>query len=130
MKTEYLDLMLLHQPFADYYGAYRALEDLYTEGVIRAIGVSNFYPDRLVDIANFARIVPMVNQVETHPLNQQTEAMKWMKKKNMMCRLRHGHLSVKAEVVCLKMMYWLPSEKNTIKLLLRLCFAGICSVEW
>ncbi|MFR1841707.1 MAG: aldo/keto reductase [Oscillospiraceae bacterium] len=80
LKTEYLDLMLLHQPFADYYGAYRALEDLYTEGVIRAIGVSNFYPDRLVDIANFARIVPMVNQVETHPLNQQTEAMKWMKK--------------------------------------------------
>ena len=71
---------LLHQPFADYYGAYRALEDLYTEGVIRAIGVSNFYPDRLVDIANFARIVPMVNQVETHPLNQQTEAMQWMKK--------------------------------------------------
>ena len=80
LKTEYLDLMLLHQPFADYYGAYRALEDLYTEGVIRAIGVSNFYPDRLVDIANFARIVPMVNQVETHPLNQQTEAMQWMKK--------------------------------------------------
>lgn len=63
LKTEYLDLMLLHQPFADYYGAYRALEDLYTEGVIRAIGVSNFYPDRLVDIANFARIVPMVNQL-------------------------------------------------------------------
>ena len=53
---------------------------MYTEGVIRAIGVSNFYPDRLVDIANFARIVPMINQVETHPLNQQTEAMKWMKK--------------------------------------------------
>ena len=80
LQTDYIDLMLLHQPFADYYGAYRALEDLYEEGKLRAIGVSNFYPDRLVDIASFARIRPMVNQVETHPLNQQTEAKKWMDK--------------------------------------------------
>lgn len=80
LQTEYLDLVLLHQPFSDYYGAYRALEDFYEEGVLKAIGVSNFYPDRLVDIASFARIVPMVNQVETHVLNQQTEAKKWMDK--------------------------------------------------
>jgi 2,5-diketo-D-gluconate reductase A len=80
LKTDYLDLVLLHQPFADCYGAYRALEDLYDEGKLRAIGVSNFYPDRLVDIASFARIKPMVNQVETHPLNQQIEAQEWMKK--------------------------------------------------
>lgn len=80
LKTEYIDLMLLHQPFSDYYGAYRALEELYNEGVLKSIGVSNFYPDRLVDIANFADIVPMVNQVETHVLNQQTEAKKWMDK--------------------------------------------------
>lgn len=80
LQTEYIDLMLLHQPFSDYYGAYRALEDLYQEGVLKAIGVSNFYPDRLVDIANFAKIVPTVNQVETHVLNQQTEAKKWMDK--------------------------------------------------
>lgn len=80
LQTEYIDLMLLHQPFSDYYGAYRALEELYQEGVLKAIGVSNFYPDRLVDIANFANIVPMVNQVETHVLNQQTEAKKWMEK--------------------------------------------------
>ncbi len=80
LQTEYIDLMLLHQPFSDYYGAYRALEDLYQEGVLKAIGVSNFYPDRLVDIANFVKIVPMVNQVETHVLNQQTEAKKWMDK--------------------------------------------------
>ena len=80
LQTEYIDLMLLHQPFADYYGAYRALEELYQEGVLKAIGVSNFYPDRLVDIASFANIVPMVNQVETHVLNQQTEAKKWMDK--------------------------------------------------
>lgn len=80
LQTEYIDLMLLHQPFSDYYGAYRALEELYTEGILKAIGVSNFYPDRLVDIANFADIVPMVNQVETHVLNQQMEAKKWMDK--------------------------------------------------
>ena len=80
LKTNYIDLMLLHQPFADYYGAWRALEDLYAEGVIKAIGVSNFYPDRLVDICSFARIKPMVNQVETHPHNQQIEAHEWMKK--------------------------------------------------
>ena len=80
LKTYYIDLVLLHQPFADYYGAYRALEDLYEEGKLRAIGVSNFYPDRLVDIASFARIKPMVNQIETHPLNQQIEAHEWLKK--------------------------------------------------
>lgn len=80
LKTNYIDLVLLHQPFSDYYGAWRALEDLYAEGVIKAIGVSNFYPDRLVDICSFARIKPMVNQVETHPHNQQIEAHKWMKK--------------------------------------------------
>lgn len=80
LKTDYIDLVLLHQPFADYYGAYRALEDLYEEGKLRAIGVSNFYPDRLVDIASFARIKPMVNQIETHPMNQQIEAHEWLKK--------------------------------------------------
>ena len=80
LQTDYIDLMLLHQPFSDYYGAWRALEDLYEQGRIRAIGISNFYPDRMVDLASFARIRPMVNQVETHPYNQQTEAQKWMKK--------------------------------------------------
>ena len=80
LKTDYIDLLLIHQPFGDYYGTYRAMEEAYKADKVKAIGVSNFYPDRLVDIANFARIVPMVNQVETHPLNQQTEAMKWMKK--------------------------------------------------
>lgn len=80
LRTDYLDLVLLHQPFSDYYGAYRSLEDLYDEGKLRAIGVSNFYSDRLVDIASFSRIKPMVNQVETHPFNQQVEAKKWMDK--------------------------------------------------
>ena len=80
LQTDYLDLMLLHQPFNDYYGAYRALEDLYDEGKLRAIGVSNFYPDRLVDLASFTRIPPMVNQIETHVLNQRTEDYEWMSK--------------------------------------------------
>lgn len=80
LQTDYLDLMLLHQPFNDYYGAYRALEDLYDEGKLRAIGVSNFYPDRLVDLASFTRIPPMVNQIETHVLNQRVEDQEWMNK--------------------------------------------------
>lgn len=83
LKTDYLDLCLLHQPFADYYGAWRALEELYEKGVIRAIGISNFYPDRMVDIASFARIRPMVNQVEVHPFNQQITAKEWMDKYNV-----------------------------------------------
>lgn len=80
LQTDYLDLMLLHQPFNDYYGAYRALEDLYDEGKLRAIGVSNFYPDRLVDLASFTRIPPMVNQIETHVLNQRAQDHEWMEK--------------------------------------------------
>ncbi|MCD8300449.1 MAG: aldo/keto reductase [Clostridiales bacterium] len=78
LKTDYLDLVLLHQPFGDFCGAYRALEDMYREGTLKAIGVSNFYPDRLVDIASFARMGPMVNQVESHPLNQQIIAKQYM----------------------------------------------------
>ena len=78
LRADYLDLCLLHQPFSDYYGAWRALEELYEAGKIRAIGVSNFYPDRMVDIASFARIRPMVNQVETHPFNQQKLAKEYM----------------------------------------------------
>ena len=84
LKVDYLDLVLLHQPFGDYYGAYGALEDLYEEGKIRSIGVSNFYPDRLTDICLFGRkIVPHVNQVETNPNNQQVEAKKNMEKYNV-----------------------------------------------
>lgn len=77
LQTDYLDLCLLHQPFSDAYGAYRALEDLYEEGKIRAIGISNFYTDRMVDFASFNRIKPMVNQIEIHPHNQQAESKLW-----------------------------------------------------
>ncbi len=81
LKTDYIDLVLLHQPFSDYYGAYKALEDLYHEGKIKAIGVSNFYPDRLSDICLFGRdVIPAVNQVEVNPLNQQVKAQENMEK--------------------------------------------------
>lgn len=84
LKVDYIDLMLLHQPFGDYYGAYRALEDLYEEGKIRAIGVSNFYPDRLTDMCLFERkIVSHVNQVETNVFNAQYDAQKNMEKYNV-----------------------------------------------
>jgi len=78
LQTDYIDLMLLHQPFCDRYGAYRALEEAYKEGKLRAIGVSNFYPDHFIDIAGNMEIVPAVNQVETHVFNQQTEPQQIM----------------------------------------------------
>lgn len=91
LKTDYLDLCLLHQPFSDYYGAYRALEDLYAEGKIKAIGVSNFYTDRLTDICMFDRkVIPAVNQVEVNPFNAQ-----WCAQENME---KHG----------VKMEAWAP----------------------
>lgn len=91
LKTDYLDLCLLHQPFSNYYGAYRALEDLYAEGKIKAIGVSNFYPDRLTDICMFDRkVIPAVNQVEVNPYNAQ-----WFAQENME---KHG----------VKMEAWAP----------------------
>ena len=80
LQTDYLDLVLLHQPFSDAYGAYRALEELYEEGRLRAIGISNFYVDRMVDFASFNRIKPMVNQVEVHIFNQQKTSKEWAEK--------------------------------------------------
>ena len=83
LKTAYLDLVLLHQPFSDYYGAYKALQELYKSGKIRAIGVSNFYPDRLADMVAFNEIPPQVNQVEVNPFHQQTAAQKNMITRNV-----------------------------------------------
>jgi 2,5-diketo-D-gluconate reductase A len=82
LQLDYLDLVLIHQPFNDYYGTYRAMEELYKEGKIRAIGISNFYPDRYVDLVEFSEVVPAVNQVETHVFNQQAAAHELMKKYN------------------------------------------------
>ena len=80
LRTDYIDLLLIHQPFGDYYGTYRAMEEACKKGKARAIGVSNFYPDRFVDIAHFAEIKPAVNQVETHVFQQQKQAREYMKK--------------------------------------------------
>ena len=80
LKTDYVDLLLIHQPFGDYYGTYRAMEEAYKAGKARAIGVSNFYPDRYIDIAHFAEVVPAVNQVETHVFQQQKTAKEYLKK--------------------------------------------------
>ena len=80
LRTDYIDLLLIHQPFGDYYGTWRAMEEAYRAGKLRAIGVSNFYPDRLVDLCRFVNIKPMVNQVETHVFQQQTQAREWMNK--------------------------------------------------
>lgn len=80
LQTDYADLVLIHQPFGDYYGTYRALEEAQKEGKVRAIGVSNFYPDRLIDLLRFNEVVPAVNQIETHPYQQQAAAHEIMRK--------------------------------------------------
>lgn len=80
MQLDYLDLVLLHQPFKDYHSAYKALVDLYKEGKIKAIGVSNFYPDRLVDLCLDTDVIPAVNQVEVNPFHQQSLALQYNKK--------------------------------------------------
>lgn len=82
LKTDYIDLLLIHQPFGDYYGTYRAMEEAYKEGKVRVIGVSNFYPDRYLDIQHFAEIKPAVNQVETHLFQQQKVAREYMARYN------------------------------------------------
>jgi diketogulonate reductase-like aldo/keto reductase len=79
LQTDYIDLLLIHQPFNNYYGTYRAMEEAYNNGKVRAIGVSNFYPDRFIDLAEFSEIKPAVNQVETHVFNQQVKAQEIMK---------------------------------------------------
>jgi len=80
LQLDYLDLLLIHQPFNDYYGTYRAMTEAYRDGKLRAIGVSNFYPDRLIDLIKFNEVVPAVNQVEVHPYHQQVKAHEIMKK--------------------------------------------------
>ncbi|WP_201004769.1 aldo/keto reductase [Paenibacillus glycanilyticus] len=83
LQLDYLDLYLIHQPFGDYYGAWHAMEELYREGKIRAIGVSNFLPDRLMDLIVHNEIVPAVNQVETHPFYHQIESAAFMKEQGV-----------------------------------------------
>ena len=82
LQTDYVDLLLIHQPFGDYYGTYRAMEKAYKDGKTRAIGVSNFFPDRFVDLCNFVEIKPMINQMETHVFQQEKTLRKYMDKYN------------------------------------------------
>ena len=83
LQLEYLDLYLIHQPFGDVYGAWRAMEELYQDGRVRAIGVSNFQPDRVMDLIVHNQVVPAVNQIETHPFNQQIETQKFLQENNV-----------------------------------------------
>ena len=110
LQTDYLDLLLLHQPFADYYGAWRVLEEYYEAGKIRAIGSSNFYPDRMIDIATFARIKPMINQVEIHPYHQQQESKNW-----------HDKYGIQMEA-------WAPLVQESMAI--RICYVmNLCVVQ-
>jgi diketogulonate reductase-like aldo/keto reductase len=83
LQLDYLDLYLIHQPFGDVYGSWRAMEELYREGRIRAIGVSNFQPDRIMDLIVHNEVVPAINQIETHPFNQQIETQKFLQENNV-----------------------------------------------
>jgi diketogulonate reductase-like aldo/keto reductase len=78
LQLDYLDLYLIHQPYGDVFGSWRAMEELYNEGVIRAIGVANFYPDRIMDLLIHSEVTPAVNQIETHPFNQQVDTQKFL----------------------------------------------------
>jgi diketogulonate reductase-like aldo/keto reductase len=83
LQLDYLDLYLIHQPYGDVYGSWRAMEELYAEGKIKAIGVSNFQPDRLIDLIIHNKVVPAVNQIETHPFTQQIETQNFLKENNV-----------------------------------------------
>src|SRR5678809_848916 len=83
LQLEYLDLYLIHQPYGDVFGSWRAMEELYRDGRIRAIGVSNFHPDRVMDFIVHHKVVPAVNQIETHPFHQQVETQKFLKENNI-----------------------------------------------
>lgn len=98
LRTDYLDLLLIHQPFGDYYGTYRAMEELYKAGRLRAIGVSNFGPDRYLDIQHFAEIKPAVNQIETHVFQQQKTAKEYLK--SMAVRSNPGARLPRAARIC------------------------------
>ena len=83
LRTDYIDLLLIHQPFGDYYGNYRAMEEAYKAGKLRAIGVSNFYPDRLIDLCQFVEVTPAVNQVELHPYLSQKPLIDFCREKGI-----------------------------------------------
>ena len=113
LQLDTLDLYLIHQPFGDVYGAWRAMEELYREGRIRAIGLSNFPPDRVMDMIVHHRVAPAVNQIETHPFNQQIETHKFLQENGV--RLNPGDRSPKAGITFSKTSCWFRWPGNTRK---------------
>lgn len=113
LQMDYVDLYLIHQPYGDVHGAWRAIEELYKEGKIRAIGVSNFQPDRLMDIITFNEIVPAVNQVETHVFHQQTENQQFMQDNGI--HIMSWGLLPKGRIICSPTNCLQASQRNTIK---------------
>jgi 2,5-diketo-D-gluconate reductase A len=111
LDLDYLDLYLIHQPYGDVYGEWRAMEDLYAEGKIKAIGVSNFHPDRVMDLIVHNKIVPAVNQIETHPFHQQIETQKFLQENGVQFE-SWGRLP-KARTTYLKTSCCYPLERNT-----------------
>ncbi len=122
LGTEYLDLMLIHQPFGDYYGTYRAMEESYQAGKLRAIGVSNFYPDRFIDLYHFSTVKPAVNQIETHPFQQQKKAHEILTKYGV----AHESWEPFAEGrICSQMLFWRKSASPMARVWPR-SFFGFC----
>ncbi len=117
LQLDTLDLYLIHQPFGDVYGSWRAMEELYREGRIRAIGVSNFQPDRIMDLIVHNEVVPAVNQIETHPFNQQIETQKFLQENNVQIE-SWDHL-LKAKTTFSKMSHCVLPPQNKGKLLRR-----------
>ena len=126
LQTDYIDLMLLHQPFCDRYGAYRAQEEAYKEGKLKAIGVSNFYPDHLIDLASNVEVKPMVNQVETHVFDQQIQPQKFMDELD--CRIMSWGPLAEGAIVSSRMNYWARLARSTASRFRRWPCAGCCSV--
>ena len=128
LHTEYIDLMLLHQPFCDRYGAYRALIDAYREGKLRAIGVSNFFPDHFIDLASNVEIKPMVNQVETHVFCQQKQPQKYMEEFG--CQIMSWGPLAEGRNGFFTNEGWLKLEKVTVRAWHKSVSASCCNVEW
>ena len=125
LKTDYVDLLLIHQPFGDYYGSYRAMEEAYKQGKVRAIGVSNFYPDRYLDIEHFAEVKPAVNQMETHVFQQQKVLREYMDKHNT--QLMSWGVSLYRAVLWLYRSRYIMSASNRTSTCLTLnCRQRIC----
>lgn len=128
LQLEYLDLYLIHRPFGDYYGAWRAMEELYEAGKIRAIGLSNFGSDRLVDLVLNNKVVPAVNQIECHPFFSRRQ--RWNLCGNIRFSRKHGLRLRKARKTCLPMRRFQRLGRNTERVRHRWYSAGIIRGVW